>query len=42
MAHSKNGITVSSKNLSENRYDIFTEKTEFVTENVLDIEIIIE
>ena len=38
----ENGITVSSKNLSENRYDIFTEKTEFVTENVLDIEIIIE
>ena len=38
----KNGITVISKNLSENRYDIFTEKTEFVTENVLDIEITIE
>ena len=38
----KNGITVSSKNLFENKYDIFAEKTEFVTENILDIEIIIE
>ena len=36
------GIEVKSKILSGNRFDIFTEKTEFVKENILDIEITIE
>lgn len=38
----KDGIEVKSKILSGNRYDIFTQKTEFVKENILDIEITIE
>ena len=35
------GISVKSKILSEKRWDIFSQKTEFVNENVLDIEITI-
>ena len=37
-----NGIAVNSNILTEDRYDIYTEKTETVSENVLDIEITIE
>ena len=36
-----NGISVKSNIISEKRYDIFTQETEFVDESVLDIEIII-
>ena len=37
-----NGINVNSDVLTEDRYDIYSKKIEKVTENVLDIEIIIE
>ena len=37
-----NGITVNSNILTEDRYDIYTQKIETVSENVLDIEITIE
>ena len=36
------GISIKSNILSEDRYDIFTQTTEFVDESVLDIEIIIK
>ena len=36
-----NGITVNSNILTEDRYDIYTQKIETVSENVLDIEITI-
>ena len=37
-----NGISVNSNILTEDRYDIYTQKIETVSENVLDIEITIE
>ena len=37
-----NGISVNSNILTEDRYDIYTQKIEKVSENVLDIEITIE
>jgi len=38
----ESGISVISNIISEKRFDIFTQKTEFVNESALDIEIIIE
>ena len=38
----ENGISVISNIINEKRFDIFTQKTELVSESVLDIEIIIE